>query len=255
MLLLVATSSPAAAHPPEGMTIIYNDRLEILTVSIQHGVKDGTTHFIERIEVYIGNSQVIERTYTEQERDSFNERFTLNTDEGDEVTVSAYCNIEGSINETATIGPGLTSAGAKADLLDTMLLVHAGLQVLGLVLALVAIPGGMHFYRAWKGRTKPTKKRRSHIRVGWAVVACWGLGALGGMWIVYMTSGDYLGSIHGWLAVATFAAALFAGYSASPNFRKAGYGMRMQTHMPLSLLAIALGAAAIVCGMMTAGMI
>jgi len=255
MLLLVATSAQVAAHPPEGMTIIYNDRLDILTVSIQHDVKDGTTHYIERMEVYIGNSQVIERTFTEQGRDSYNERFTLKTEEGDEVTVYAYCNIEGGIEEKMTVGPGLTTAGTRADLMGTMLYMHAGLQVLGLVLALVAIPGGMHFYSAWKRRSKPTRKRRSHIRVGWAVVAVWGLGALGGIWIVYMTSGDYLGSIHGWLAVATFAAALFAGYSASPNFRKAGYGMRMQTHMPLAILAIVIGASAIVCGMMTAGII
>ncbi|NIU51435.1 MAG: hypothetical protein GWN18_20885 [Thermoplasmata archaeon] len=123
------------------------------------------------------------------------------------------------------------------------------------MLALVAIPGGMHFYSAWKAKRKPTGKRRRHIRIGWAVVGFWGLGSVGGLWIVYMTSGDFLGSPHGWMAFATFVAALFASYSASPAFRKAGYSMRMQTHMPLALLAIVLGIIAILAGMMTAGMI
>lgn len=240
------------------MTIIYNDRLDILTVSITHDVKDRSTHYVDAIEVWIGNSQVIERTFTEQVRDSFNERFTLNVEEGDEVTVRAYCNIAGDsvdINRTMTIEPGITAAGDQADMIGTMLYVHAALQVMGLVLALVAIPGGMHFYSAWKAKRKPTGKRRRHIRVGWAVVALWGLGAVGGLWIVYMTSGDFLGSPHGWMAFSTFIAALFASYSASTNFRKAGYGMRMQAHMPLALLTIVLGVITILGGMMTAGML
>lgn len=255
VVLVLASAMTASAHPPDRMTIIYNDRLDVLTVSIDHDVKDRTTHYIEKIEVWIGNSQVIERTFIEQPRDNYNERFTLNTEEGDEVTVKAYCNIEGSVEKTMTIGAGITAEGDQADMLDTMLYVHAALQVTGLVLALVAIPGGMHFYSAWKARRKPTGKRRRHIRVGWAVVGLWGLGAVGGMWIVYMTSGDYLGSPHGWMAFATFAAALFASYSASTTFRKAGYGMRMQAHMPLSLLAIVLGVITILGGMMTAGII
>ena len=255
MLLVVATAMGAAAHPPDGMTIIYNDRLNVLTVSIDHDVKDRSTHYVNKIEVWIGNSQVLERTYTEQPRDSFNERFDLNAEEGDEVTVRAFCVIDGDIEKTMTIGAGITAEGDKADMLGTMLYMHAALQVLGLVLALVAIPGGMHFYSAWKSKRKPTGKRRRHIRIGWAVVGLWGLGAAGGLWIVYMTSGDYLGSPHGWMAFATFAAALFASYSASPSFRKAGYGMRMQTHMPLALLTIVLGIITILGGMMTAGII
>jgi desulfoferrodoxin (superoxide reductase-like protein) len=255
LLSMLAMAMGAAAHPPSGMTIIYNDRLDVLTVSIDHDVKDRTTHYVEKIEVWIGNSQVIERTFTEQPRDKYNERFTLNTEEGDQVTVKAYCNIEGMVERTMTIGPGITAEGDQADTLGMMLYVHAALQVLGLVLAFVAIPGGLHFYNAWRAKRKPTGKRRRHVRIGWAVVGLWGLGAVGGMWTVYMTSGDYLGSPHGWMAFATFGAALFASYSASPSFRKAGYGMRMQAHMPLSLLTIVLGVITILGGMMTAGMI
>jgi desulfoferrodoxin (superoxide reductase-like protein) len=255
VLLLLATSLPVSAHEPEAMTIIYNDRLDVLTVSISHDVKDRTTHYVDRIEVYIGATQVIERTFTEQPRDNYNERFTLKAVEDDELRVVAYCKLEGQIEREMTIGTGLSTGGDRADMMNTMIYVHAALQITGLVLALVAIPGGMHFYRAWKTKTKPTGKRRRHIRIGWAVVALWGLGALGGMWIVYMTSGDYLGSPHGWMAFATFIAALFASYSASTTFRKAGYGMRMQSHVPLSLLTIVLGIVTILGGMLTAGVI
>ncbi len=255
MFLVLATSMSATAHPPEEMTIIYNDRQDVLTVSINHDVKDRTTHYICKIEVWIGSSQVMERSYDEQPRAKFIERFTLRAEEGDDVTVKACCNIEGCLERTMTIGAGITAEGDQSDLLDTMLYVHAAIQVLGLVMALAAIPGGMHFYRAWKTKTKPTGKRRRHIRMGWTVVGLWVLGALGGMWIVYMTSGDYLGSIHGWMAFATLTAALFTAYSASTTFRKAGYGMRMHTHIPLAILTIVLGAVTILGGMMTAGML
>ena len=57
------------------------------------------------------------------------------------------------------------------------------------------------------------------------------------------------------MALDTFAAALFAAYSASTTFRKAGYGMRMQAHIPMALLTITLGVITILGGMMTAGMI
>ena len=255
LLLIIASSLPVEAHPPEGMTIIYNDRMDILTVSITHDVKDLTTHYVDRIEIYIGATQVIERTFTEQPRDSYNERFTLKAVKDDEIRVVAYCKLEGQIERGMTIGSGITAEGDKADRIDTVLFAHAGLQIMGLGLALMNIPRGMHFYRAWKTKTKPTGKRRRHARIGMSVVGIWGVGALGGLWIVYMTSGDYLGSPHGWIALSAFIAALFTVYSASTSFRKAGFRMRMQTHIILALLTITLGALTVVAGMMIAGFI
>ena len=255
LLLLLASSLPVSAHQPEAMTIIYNDRMDILTVSINHDVKDRTTHYVDRIEIYIGATQVIERTFNEQPRDSYNERFTLRTDPDDEVRVVAYCKLEGQIEREMTIGSGITASGDQADWIGTMVYVHAGLQIGGLVLALINVPKGLHFYKAWKTKTKPTGKRRRHARIGMSVVGIWAIGAVGGLWIVYMTSGDYLGSPHGWMAMSAFVAALFTAYSASTSFRKAGFAMRMQTHILLALLTITLGVVTILAGMLTAGII
>jgi uncharacterized membrane protein YozB (DUF420 family)/desulfoferrodoxin (superoxide reductase-like protein) len=255
MVLLVASSLPTAAHPPEEMTVVFNDRMDVLTVTLKHDVKDKTTHYVEKIEVYWNSALVIERVFESQPRDSYAERFSLEAEEGDVVLVKACCNIEGCVERELEVGPGVSAEGDRAGTIGTVIVGHAIIQIVALVLALVAIPGGMHFFRAWRNKTKPTGKRRRHIRIGGTAAAMWGLGSLLGFWIVYMTSGDYLGSIHGWLALATFATALMAGYSASPRFRKAGYGMRMQAHMPLSLLAIIIAIITIVCGMLTAGFI
>jgi uncharacterized membrane protein YozB (DUF420 family) len=255
IVLLVVSGLPTTAHPPEQMTIVFNDRIGVLTVTLKHDVKDKTTHFVEKIEVYWNNALVIERMFESQPRDSYAERFSLEAEEGDVILVKACCNIEGCVERELEVGSGVTAEGDRAGTLNTVIMIHAVIQILALVLALVAIPGGMHFYRAWKTKTKPTGKRRMHIRIGSTAAALWGLGSLLGFWVVYMTSGDYVGSPHGWLALATFASALIAGYSASPRFRKAGYGMRMQAHMPLSLLTIIVAIIAIVTGMMAAGMI
>jgi uncharacterized membrane protein YozB (DUF420 family) len=235
------------------MTIIYNDRMDILTVSISHDVKDGSTHYVDLVEIYIGATQVIERQFTEQPRDSYNERFTLKANEGDEIRVVAACKLEGQIERKMTIGSGITTGGDQADRIGRVIYLHAGLQITGLALAIINVPKGMHFYRAWKTRTKPTGKRRQHARIGMTVVGLWAIGALGGLWIVYMTSGDYQGSPHGWMALSAFIAALFTVYSSSTNFRKAGFKMRMQTHILLALLTITLGSFTVVAGMMAAG--
>ncbi len=238
MLVLVISSLPAAAHPPGEMTVIYNERVEILTVSIYHDVKDKVAHRIEMIEVYLNNALIIERPIAEQPRDRFNERFALGATEGDVISVKACCNLEGCVERTLEVGQGITIEGDAADTIDMAIMGHAAIQIISLVLALVAIPGGMHFYKAWRTRTKPTGKRRVHTRIGMGAAIGWGIGALGGMWIVYMTSGDYIGSPHGWLAKATFESAGFAAYSANPRFRKAGYAVRMQTHVPLAVLTL-----------------
>jgi desulfoferrodoxin (superoxide reductase-like protein) len=255
LLTLVATSLPAAAHPPNELTIIYNDRLDILTASINHDVKDGKAHYVDMIKVYMNDALVIEREYELQERDSYNERFSIVASEGDVIRVVLTCNIEGFHDEQMEVGAGITVVGDNEARLGNVLMVHAAIQVLALVIAIMNIPGGMSFYRAWKNKTKPTGRKRRHIRMGETAIALWALGALGGLYIVYMTSGDYFGSIHGWLAMATFVSALFMAYAASTRFRPAGFGKRMSTHMPLALLTVVLAVTTIVCGLWTAGII
>ena len=255
VLILIIASQPAVAHEPEQLTIIYNDRVDILTVAIKHQVRDKSTHYIEMIEVYHNNALVYVREYDSQSSTNFNERFSLDAKEGDLILVKLCCNQGQCVSEDIIVGKGLTMEGSQAEMIRNMIKMHAAIQMVALVLAVVAIPGGMHFFRAWKRKTKPTGRRRRHARIGMAAVILWGVGAAGGIWIVYMTSGDYLGSPHGWMAMATFASALFTGWAASPSFRKAGYGMRMESHVPLALLTVVLAVITMIGGMMMAGMI
>jgi hypothetical protein len=206
------------------------------------------------VEIYRNDALIIERPFDSQPRDNYNERFLIQgVDEGDVIRVIAYCNLDGEIMRQMEIGSGITAEGERANTIGVGVVGHAIIQVGAFALAIINIPGGMGFYRAWKTKSKPKGRRRLHVRIGSAAIYLWGIGALAGLWIVYMTSGDYLGSPHGWLALGTFISSMFAGYAASPNFRKAGYGMRMSAHMPLGLLTIVLGIITILTGAITAG--
>ena len=226
-----------------------------MATTIKHDVKDGTAHHVMMAQVYLNGALVIERTYDDQERDSYNERFALKAKVGDTIKVHLCCNIEGCIEQELVVEEGITFAGSDASWMSKVVYMHAAIQLAAFALTLLAIPGGMGFYKAWKTKTKPTGRRKRHIRLGETAIVLWAAGSLGGIYLVYLTSGDYLGSIHGWLAIATFASALLAGYSASIKFRPAGYGARMSAHMPLSLLTVVLAISTIVCGMLTAGMV
>jgi uncharacterized membrane protein YozB (DUF420 family) len=259
LCIILAASTPVTAHAPEDITLIYNEQREILTIAVKHDVKDPATHYVEMLEIYLNDALIIERTFDEQPRDNFNERFNLPAKEGDSIRARALWNIgstsEDYLEQDMLVGPGVTAEGDRAGTIDLVIIFHAAIQVIAFGLAIANIPGGWSFYRAWKTKTKPTGRRRRHIRMGTVAGYMWGAGALGGLWIVYMTSGDYVGSPHGWLAVGVFISAIFAGYAASPRFRKAGYGMRLHAHIPLALLTIVLGLVTIVTGLLTAGII
>lgn len=252
---LLGPAQPVAAHPPEALTVVLDERLSILTISVRHNIKDRTTHFIESVEVWVNGAEAAEKTYTSQSSGSFTVRLKLDAEEGDRVLVRASCNLNGTKEQELVVGKGITEAGTNAGRVRTVILAHAGVQTLALVLALAVMPGGYAFLRAWKAQQAPKGRRKVHARVGSAVAGLWGLGALGGVYIVYLTSGDFLGSPHGWLAIATFGAAIIAGYSASPAFKAAGYGTRITTHMVLSLLAIGVAVAAMLMGLTAAGII
>jgi uncharacterized membrane protein YozB (DUF420 family) len=252
---LLGPAQPVAAHPPEGLTVVLDEWLSVLTISIRHNVKDRSTHYIESVEVWVNGAEAAEKTYTSQPSGSFTVRLKLDVAEGDRVLVRATCNLNGTKEQELVVGKGITEAGTNAGRVHMVILAHASIQTLALVLALAIMPGGYAFLRAWRTQTAPKGRRRLHARLGSAVAALWGLGALGGIYIVYLTSGDFLGSPHGWLAIATFGAALIAGYSASPAFRSAGYGARITTHMALGLMAVGVAVAAMVLGLRGSGLI
>ncbi len=255
LMAVPAFALTASAHAPEEMTLYFNDGLDLLTVKIRHDVKDRQTHYVESIQIQRNGIPIAEETYDEQPRSTFIVRFSVDAGEGDVIKVIATCNLMGEIERELEVGPGITEAGDDAGTLQTVIYIHMAVHTTALVLAFVAMPGGMGFYFAWRRKTRPKGRRRVHARIGMAAAVLWGLGCLSGFYITSITSGDYFGSLHGWFAFSTVIMAAFAGYTASPRFKRAGYGARLQAHTVTSVLTIVLALVTICLGLTAAGIL
>jgi hypothetical protein len=252
---LLLSATPVEAHEPEELTLVFDEMSGTLTITVRHNVKDRTTHYVSMIEVWVNGAEAAQRTYTSQPAGSFTLRMHLDVNKADLIVVKAHCNLMGTKEQELEVGPGITEAGTNAGRVKNVVMMHAALQTTGLLLAFAVMPGGYSFLRAFRLKERPTGRRKLHAKLGMLVVGVWAAGAAGGLYIVFLTSGAFLGSIHGWLAVGVVGMALLTGLSASPRFRPAGYGKRISTHAVMAWLTVlvAIGSAAV--GMMASGML
>ena len=252
-VLLILGSDTADAHAPEGLTLVFDDRTDVMTITVRHNVKDRTTHYVSSIEVWVNGGEAYERPYTSQSAGTFTLRMRLDAKEGDAVEVKAFCVLEGVKEQSFTVEPGINEAGTNAGRVGRVVMAHAAIQLGALALAVAAMPGGATFLRAFRTGTAPKGRRKLHARIGMAAVALWVLGALGGIYIVYMTSGMFLASPHGWLAIGTVILAAISIGASSPRFKSAGYGTRITTHAVLGVLTALVAAGTILLGLMAFG--
>jgi hypothetical protein len=102
-------SENASAHPPAALYLTYKEGT--LTVYIDHPSDDPNTHYIESVTVTVNRVEVLSESYTTQTVDDKGKgmvtySYTVSTSDGDVISVTAVCSIEGSITETLTVGSG-----------------------------------------------------------------------------------------------------------------------------------------------------
>lgn len=99
VILLSACALPLAAHPPRSVELGYDGETATLTVKVLHRVSDPARHFVSRIEVRSGKELLAERTYDRQETASGRDEAFSFADrplqDGETLTVTAFCNISG----------------------------------------------------------------------------------------------------------------------------------------------------------------
>ena len=101
IIFLSIASVNARAHPPSGMTVDYNSSTDILTVDITHGVEDNTTHYVISVIVSVNGSIVQSHAYTSQPDIAFfTYEYTVVTNEGSTIKVTATCSEGGSLSRT-----------------------------------------------------------------------------------------------------------------------------------------------------------
>ncbi len=102
--LLVLLIPTAQAHSPSSVTLTYDQDTDILNVTITHSVASTSTHYIEKVEVYVNDALVHEQDYTSQPTTSaFSYEYTIMAGPGDTIKVDATCNLAGTDSETLII--------------------------------------------------------------------------------------------------------------------------------------------------------
>jgi len=93
------------AHTPADMKLSYNPETRVLTVKIEHAVIDPKTHFIKRVIVKLNEKAIYTHNIKRQD-DKYRQILEypiLNAKNGDEISVEAYCNQGGKIQDDTVI--------------------------------------------------------------------------------------------------------------------------------------------------------
>jgi len=100
------------AHPPDDMILEYNSGTNTLSVTIIHGVADNTTHWVDSVEVKVNGSVDQTHTYFSQpDLNVFIYEYTVVTNNGSVIQVTATCIVGGSI--TRTLGGTTGTTGGE----------------------------------------------------------------------------------------------------------------------------------------------
>ena len=96
-LMMLSFAATALAHYPTHIEVSFNRETKILAAKIIHTVENPSTHYIDKVEVYLNGSRIL--THEISRQDTENEQVVLylipDAKTGDELSVKAYCSFTG----------------------------------------------------------------------------------------------------------------------------------------------------------------
>ena len=103
LMLLVCTA--ALGHAPKEVNAKFDDENKVLSVTVVHEVKDAAKHFVNSVSIELNGKEIIRQDFLAQENLEQQEALYRITDAGvgDEIEVSAECNISGKKKATVKI--------------------------------------------------------------------------------------------------------------------------------------------------------
>ena len=95
--LVLVPPGLASGHPPDGVELVFNTTENVLQVTVRHNVKDLGTHYVDQIVVELNGEKIIEQSFKSQSdsRLQMVEYRIIDAEPGDEILVTARCNISG----------------------------------------------------------------------------------------------------------------------------------------------------------------
>lgn len=93
------------AHPPSEIVAEFDTTSKILQVSIKHPVRDAQKHYINKLEIELNGSQIIEQKSVQQIDNTIQSYIYIIPEAkiDDTITLEAYCNISGKKKLTVKI--------------------------------------------------------------------------------------------------------------------------------------------------------
>ncbi|MFX0205530.1 MAG: hypothetical protein ACFFDT_06050 [Candidatus Hodarchaeota archaeon] len=92
-------------HAAPFVELTYNSTGNTLTVVIEHGVEDRTTHYINTVSVYVNGVGVVSESYTSQPDDAiFVYQYDVEANDGDVIQVTTTCILGGTTSDSITVG-------------------------------------------------------------------------------------------------------------------------------------------------------
>ena len=102
---MVMQNQVLLAHPPSKIILEFNAETSILKVEMVHAVKDGSKHFIHKVEVKLNGQEILTQELLSQQ-DTEKQTVTYlirDAKSGDELEVTGYCNVFGKRKEMLQI--------------------------------------------------------------------------------------------------------------------------------------------------------
>jgi hypothetical protein len=102
--IILLVSSHAIAHSPEDIVLEYDLNTTTLDVTITHVTLDPNSHYVYKVDVKINGELYLSEQYTSQPTTStFKYSYTVTANVGDEISVTAFCSLFGSLTKTLTV--------------------------------------------------------------------------------------------------------------------------------------------------------
>jgi len=101
-IIIVLGASQGFGHPPDSLSLDYNQETHILKVTAFHPTKDVFKHIIAKIVVKLNNKEVVAQEFLSQMNREKQEVVYMLFDAkaGDKITVIATCNVYGKGKKT-----------------------------------------------------------------------------------------------------------------------------------------------------------
>jgi hypothetical protein len=102
---LVIWITPVRGHPPAKIDMHFDLTAKVLSVSASHAVSDSTRHYVDRVVVKLNGDEIIEQEFRSQSDNHVQivEYMIIDAKVGDEIEVTAGCNISGRIKRTLVV--------------------------------------------------------------------------------------------------------------------------------------------------------